>query len=149
MFDAALPTIGFMPKARDVRQYQGRISTRTGRNLDRVFEKDGLIYGTEIKNKLEYIERDELKDKLGICHDLALIPLFIMRMAPKSYLEEVRKLGGFTLIFKYQLYPHGNVEFAKRVSKELELPVDSAKAIEEGTLLRLLNWHEKRKRFAG
>jgi hypothetical protein len=27
-----------------------------------------------------------------------------MRFAPKSYIEEIRKEGGFSLIFKYQLY---------------------------------------------
>ena len=48
MFDAALPTVGFMPKARDVREYGGRVWTRTEHNLDRIFERDGVAYGTEI-----------------------------------------------------------------------------------------------------
>lgn len=54
MFDAALPRAGFMYKARNVREYNGKTTSRL-KNLDRVFELDGISYGVEIKNKLDYI----------------------------------------------------------------------------------------------
>jgi hypothetical protein len=46
---------------------------------------------------------------------LGLRPLFIVRAAAKSYINEVRLEGGFTLVFKYQLYPFGQKPFADRV----------------------------------
>src|SRR5262245_51994527 len=71
MFDAALPSVGFMPRARDVRSYGGRTTSRL-KNLDRVFERDGVLYGAEIKNTLDYIDRDEFVEKMLICKDLEL-----------------------------------------------------------------------------
>jgi hypothetical protein len=107
MFDAAMATGGFLPKAKNVRSYGGKTWTQTGHNLDRVFERDGIAYGAEIKNTLPYIPPDELAAKIDMCHHLGLTPLFIVRFAPKSYIEQTRRQGGFTLVFKYQLYPFG------------------------------------------
>jgi hypothetical protein len=60
LFDAALPTVGFLPKGRKVRSYGDNEWTETDHDLDRVFERDGVAYGAEIKNTLKYIPRDEL-----------------------------------------------------------------------------------------
>ena len=144
MFDAALPTKGFMPKAWNTRAWEGREWTETDHNLDRVFVRDGVAYGIEVKNRLEYIERHELELKLRMCEHLQLTPLFIVRMAPKSYIEMVRQAGGYTLPFEWQQYPYGTGEFAAQVRAELNLPVDCRKRIEEGTVQRLLKWHLKK-----
>ncbi len=149
MFDAALPKFGFMPRGSKVRAYRGRQWTETGHDLDRVFERDGISYGAEIKNTLEYIPREEMRAKMKMCGVLELKPLFIVRMAPKSYIEEVRQGGGFTLVFKYQLYPHGCEEVARRVREQLGLSVDCPRAIEEGTVRRFLRWHLKEHGLGG
>ena len=141
MFDAALPTVGFMPTGWKVRSYGAAEWTETGHDLDRVFERDGVAYGTEIKNTLSYIEKKELEIKVKMCKHLGLRPLFIVRMAPKSYVNFVAEEGGFTLIFKYQLYPFGQKAFADEVKAKLRLPTDSPKRIEHGTGKRLLDWH--------
>ena len=143
MFDAALPTVGFMPKERKVTLYRGVEWTETKHDLDRVFELDGVGYGTEIKNTLGYIERQELDTKIKVCKKLGLRPLFIMRMAPKSYINLIREAGGFALIFKYQLYPFGYKEFADIVKERLRLPTDCPARIEDGTVQRLLRWHQR------
>ena len=137
MFDAALPRFGFMPTGTKVRSYGGKTWTETGHDLDRVFERDGIAYGTEIKNTLKYIPRDELTAKLKMCKFLR--PLFIVRYAPKSYNFEVFEQGGFTLVIKYQLYPFGRETFADDVKASLRLPVDSPARIEHGTIERLLS----------
>jgi hypothetical protein len=141
MFDAALPTVGFMPTGRKVRSYKGTEWTETKHDLDRIFERDGMAYGTEIKNTLGYIEKEELEIKLRMCKHLGIRALFIVRYAPKSYVDFVRQEGGFTLIFKYQLYPFGQKAFADEVRARLELPTDSPGRIADGTVKRLLDWH--------
>jgi hypothetical protein len=146
MFDAALPTVGFMPKGRNVNSYNGNTWTETRHDLDRIFERDGISYGTEIKNTLGYIEKRELDTKIRMCGKLGLRPLFIMRMAPKSYVNLIRQAGGFTLIFKYQLYPFGYKAFADVVRARLQLPTDCPSRIEDGTVMRFLKWHEERQR---
>jgi hypothetical protein len=141
MFDAALPKVGFIPAAANVKQYRGRTWTKTGHDLDRVFERDGIHYGAEIKNTLRYIDREELEVKLEMCRELELVPLFIMRMAPKSYIDMINRQGGYALIFEWQLYPHGYSDLGRLVRDKLGLPVDSPAAIEVGTLQRFLKWH--------
>ena len=143
MFDAALASVGFLPTARKVRTYAGRVWAATEHDLDRVFERDGVAYGAEIKNTLKYIPRDELTVKLRMCKYLGLRPLFIVRMAAKSYIHEVRLEGGFTLVFKFQLYPFGQKPFADTVREALRLPVDCPARIADGTVQRFLKWHLK------
>ncbi len=59
MFDAALPTKGFMPRARNTRIWKDHEWMKTQHNLDRIFERDGIAYGAEIKNTLMYIPPEE------------------------------------------------------------------------------------------
>jgi hypothetical protein len=141
MFDAALPLGGFLPKAKNVNEYGGKKWTKTKQNLDRIYERDGIAYGAEIKNTLPYIPLSELLAKIEMCEFLGLRPLFIFRFAPKNYIQTVWKSGGFTLIYKNQLYPLGHLDFARTVKAELQLPVDSPAAISAGTIQRFLKWH--------
>lgn len=73
---------------------------------------------------------------------LGLRPLFAARMLPKAWIKEIVDAGGFALILKYQLYPVTHRELARRVSKEFGLPVDSPKALQEGTMDRFERWHK-------
>lgn len=141
LFDAAFARAGFLPTGQDVRSYAGREWTKTSHDLDRLYERDGVVYGAEIKNALGYIDREELAIKLEMCRVLDVRPLFIMRMAAKSYVEEIRRAGGFALLFGWQLYPFGHEDLAKRVRAGLQLPVDSPRAIADGTVKRFLDWH--------
>lgn len=148
MVDAALPKIGMKPLARNVRAFEGREWNETGHDLDRILELDGIRYGVEIKNQLQYIERDEFTAKLNMCSALKLRPLFVVRMLPRSYMNEIYLRGGYAMIMKYQLYPHGSESLAKRVQASLGLPVDAPPAILDGTLERFRNWHLKQAKAA-
>jgi hypothetical protein len=149
MFDAALPRVGFIPTGINVRSYGGKTWTATGHDLDRIFERDGIAYGTEIKNTLRYIDRGELRVKLLMCSYLGIRPLFIVRMAPKNYIFDVHQQGGYTLVVKYQLYPFGEKAFADTVKARLGLWTDSPVRIEDGTVQRFLNWHLKKLQGSG
>lgn len=146
LVDAALPSVGFVPKARDANQFAGRQWTETKHNLDRIFEKEGVFYGTEIKNRLSYISQAELYTKLKVCDTLHLRPLFIARWMPKSYVYELFKRDGFALLMKFQFYPFGSESFAATVRGRLKLPVDSPRRLEDGTLQRLLKFHDRAKK---
>ena len=146
LFDAALARQGFLPVAENAREYLGRRWEASGHNLGRIYVRDGVGYGAEIKNKLAYVEWPELEVKAEMCRALGLIPLFIVRAMPKSWIwEVVSKWDGFVLVFGYQLYPFGHASFARRVKETLGLPVDCPRAIGGGTIKRLLSWHEERR----
>jgi hypothetical protein len=76
-----------------------------------------------------------------MCKLFGIRPLFIMRMAPKSYIYEIYKAGGYSMIFKNQLYPHGHGEFAREVREALGLPVECPATVPTGIIDKFLKWH--------
>jgi hypothetical protein len=144
MVDQALSRAGFTIEAENVRRWFGQEWSKTDHDLDRVYVKDGLRFGAEIKNTLKYIPKDEFEIKLAMCRALDLVPLFVVRMLPKEFIYRVGVAGGFCLILKWQMYPFGFEPLAAQVRAELELPVDCPRRIEAGTVQRLLNWHTRR-----
>jgi len=129
----------------NINEFKGKKWEKTGHNLDFIFERDGVYYGCEIKNSLSYIEREELDTKIEMCEFFKIIPLFIMRFAPKSYNNEIIRKGGFALIFKYQFYEMSQINLVRRIKEVLELPVDCPRAVEEGTIKRFEDWHKRKK----
>jgi hypothetical protein len=144
LIDAGFPRFGFMPVADTVREWQGIKWDQSGHDLDRIFVRDGVYYGVEIKNRLSYIDHKEFLTKLAMCLVLRLTPLFVARMMPRTYINDVSKMGGYAMIMKYQFYPVSHRELANRVRTELGLPVDCPRRIQDSTLQRLLTWHEKK-----
>ncbi len=106
-------------------------------------ERDNFVYGCEVKNKWDYIDRDELDIKLEICQFLGLKPLFIMRYSPKSYNKEIIDIGGYAMIFVAQICPFGKEELVERIKGVLELPADCPRAIPQGISDGFMKWHEK------
>lgn len=144
LIDAGLPRFGFLPMAHTVRSWNGKTWTKTNNDLDRIFVRDGIAYGLEIKNRLGYIEHDLLEIKLEMCAYLQVVPMFVARMMPKTYINEVALANGFCLIMGRQFYPLGYRALAIEVQQRLGLPVDTPIRLEDRTVQRLLNWHTKR-----
>jgi len=145
LFSRALLSKGFRQVAESARRYQDSEWTESGHDLDFILERDGLAYGCEIKNRFEYITRDEMRIKIRMCRHLGLIPLFIMRAAAKSYIEEIRQAGGFTKIFETHIFPYGTEDLVQEIRQEFPgLPVDSPRDLPNTILDRLLEWHARR-----
>jgi len=133
----------FLMRGRNIKEFAGTIWNESEHNLDFIFERDGIAYGIEVKNTLGYMPYEEFKIKIRLCKKLGIRPVFVVRMIPKTWISDLNKAGGFALIIKYQLYPWTHQQLAKKVAKELGLPVDSPRAIQEGTMQRFLRWHKK------
>lgn len=131
-------------EGRDVNHYRGAVWSESDHNLDFVFLRDGIAYGVEVKNTLGYIDKDEFDIKIRMCEVIGLVPVFVVRMLPKTWIFELEQKGGFALVLKYQLYPWAHRELAKRVANELGLPVDTPRRLEEATMRRFLNWHQRK-----
>ncbi len=133
----------FVMKGRDTRTFADRSWTKSDHDLDFVFERDNRAYGVEVKNTLRYMDYAEFAIKIEMCRVLGIRPVFAVRMLPKAWINEVIEAGGFALILKHQLYPWAHRDLARRVRTELGLPVDSPRALEDGTMARFLRWHER------
>jgi len=133
----------FLLKGRNTNEYGGKKWGRSKRDLDFIFERDSLSYGVEVKNTLGYMDEEEFREKIEICHFLGIQAVFAARMLPRTWIYELsEKECGFALILKHQLYPWGLRHLARRVSRELKLPVDSPTALQEGTMKRFMDWHQ-------
>lgn len=141
--DAGFAQIGFRILQRKVREVDGVRWTVTDHDLDRLITRDGERYGVEIKNRLGYIDQTEFQKKLAMCRHFGVRPLFIARMMPKSYINDVTKEEGFSLILKNQHYPLLADDLAKRVRGELGLPVGLIRELPDTTMRRFERWHEK------
>lgn len=133
----------FVMRGRNTNAFGEMKWVETEHDLDFIFERDGIAYGLEVKNTLGYMSHEELEVKVRMCAALGLKPLFVARMLPKSWINEVVAAGGFALILKYQLYPVTHRELAQRVQRELKLPVDAPRALNDGTVGRFVRWHER------
>ena len=144
MFDSAFARREFLIKAKNAQAWKDQVWTRTNHNLDRIVTRDGIDYGVEIKNTQNYINRNELDIKLQMCQHLHLKPLFILRFAPKPYMNSIIQQGGFGLLFEEQIYPMGFTELMTEVKSKLGLKVHSPRDIKDGDMQRLMNWHLKK-----
>lgn len=133
----------FVMRGRHAKSLGARNWDKSAHDLDFIFERDSVGYGIEVKNTLGYMDYDELKVKVRMCSELGIKPVFAARMLPKSWIREIVDGGGFALIMKYQLYPLAHRELARRVSGQLGLPVDTPKALADGTMDRFVRWHER------
>jgi hypothetical protein len=143
LFCKALSLHGFQPVGEKIKEYNGKRWTKTGHDLDFIFVKDRVEYGCEIKNTLGYIDKEELDIKIEMCAYFNVVPLFIMRYAPKSYNHLIYTNGGFALIFETQIYELGQVELVNKIKEIIGLPVICTKGIPDGIIDRFSNWHNK------
>lgn len=134
--DLAMMEQGFSVRSKKVRTWNGREWTFTGHDLDRVYERDGIEFGCEIKNTLGYIPKDELIVKLQMCKALGLRPLVIARSLPPHYVNMLYRAGGLGWIIGKQLYPFGYEKLAEEVRRELGFRVSCAPGIEAGAVER-------------
>ena len=125
------------------RSYGDLKYTETEHDLDFIFERDRRAYGVEVKNTLTYMDREEFDIKIGMCKHLGITPMFVARMLPRIWIHDLNQVGGFALIFKWQLYPLSHKELADRVYSELGIRADAPRVLAGGTMKRFTDWHEK------
>lgn len=104
-------------------QYKSRQWSGSRANLDVIAEhQDGRAFGIQAKNELKPIQRNELLLQLSICNYLGLIPIFIVRYMPWSFLPDITAQNGFLLTLGTQLYPLGFNRLCQQIRAKLSLP---------------------------
>lgn len=118
----------------------GQVWTETGHDLDFIWEKNGVVYGIEVKNTLGYLDVREFVAKVRMSLHLGIKPVFAVRSIPKTWAQAVIQAGGYAMIMGYQFYPWTHAEVAKEIRGKLGLPVDTPRKIEDGTMQRFERW---------
>ncbi len=119
---------------------------KSKRNLDFIFERNGLNYGIEVKNQFTYIEDNEFQEKMfDMCDFLRLIPVFVARYLPQGNIDRLRKHGGFTIPFKRKAFPLGFEEAVKDFYLKTMLPVGvTENLVGDKKKQDFLNWVKKK-----
>jgi len=144
LFLAALLKRGFSFKGENTREFGEKKWIETNHDLDFVLERDGMKYGFEVKNRLEYIEREELLLKVRLCKSIGLIPVFVMRASPKTYNNAIINEGGYSWIFESQIYPPGQEQLVTEINSTLRIPAVCSVSIPEGMVHRFEKWHRRK-----
>lgn len=106
LVEQALVASNFAIEARHTRKHKGREAVvrngGAGRppDLDFIASVSDHYFGVQVKNRLDYPEAQSIRDFLSICHQLQIIPLLIVRMAPENLLGQVTDSGGRAIVFK-------------------------------------------------
>lgn len=140
-FLVALVERGFVLFGRNTKEFQGRIWMETNHTLDFIVGREGVNYGAEVKNTWDYIPGEEFRTKMRMCKYLGVRPLFIWRYAPKTYMFEVFKAGGYGMIFKAHIFPLGHSRIVDEVRSVLGLECDSPSRIPDGIIDRFERRH--------
>ncbi len=144
LFELTLKANGFEIIDRHTNSFGRKRWTETNHNLDLIIERDGIAYGSEIKNTMPYIPRDEFEIKmLEMCDHLGLRPLCICRNAPKSLFPEMTARKGFFWLFKTQIYPPGFYGKTAWIWQKARLPVMVWKGIPDNVQKLFLDWHRQ------
>jgi len=101
-------------------EYNGVKWTKTQHNLDFIaeYENSKFIIGVEVKNTLELIRPEEIDIKIEICKHLGIVPVFAVRFI-KPYINCIKSQGGFSWVFRTQMYPLGREDFVRNIYQKL------------------------------
>lgn len=128
---------------RNTRKYAGKVWAATNHELDFIIARDGIAYGAEVKNTWDYIPRNEMRMKQLMCRFLGVKPLFIWRFAPKNYMWEIIKGGGYGMIFKTHIFPSTHKALVEEIKSVLDLDCDCPRRIPDGILQKFVSWHKR------
>jgi hypothetical protein len=137
LFKVAYARFGYKLIGEDTKEHKGKRWEKSGKNLDFIVEKKGVCLGCEVKNKLGYMDKAEMIEKMEICEFLGIVPIFIMRKSPSVWNDEIFRKGGFVQIFDAQIFPPGRRKLVKKLREELGLPVVTSEKIPNSIMERV------------
>jgi hypothetical protein len=134
---------GFEIVARHANKVKGKKWTKSGRNLDFVIEKDGILYGVEVKNRFDYMKPDEFADKVEMCQFLGLLPVFPIRCPSPSQFTLMGDANGLALKFKTRIFPPSRQKLVTDVWNNFRLPVNVWERILPPIEKNFLDYHKR------
>jgi len=130
LFEHAFLSLGFKFHGRDVSEFSGRkvhgVSGKEPPNVDFVFERDGLLYGVDVKNwiRYEWDTRDDVNMKVRVARQLGLVPFIIARYVDEDIAyNAVIKRGGIVYRYGDLLVPSLYESLARAARETLGYPM--------------------------
>lgn len=116
-----------------VNTYGGRRAS-TNNDIDFIAEKDGILYGVEIKNGLVY--PDDLFWKFLVASELDTIPLFIARWLNPAHVPLIKELGGEPIVYRDAIYSITYGQFIEEARKLLGVHIMTLDEVDDNYFIR-------------
>ena len=111
-----------------VNEYKGRKAS-INHDIDFIASKDGVDYGIEVKNGLNY--PDDLYWKFTVAAELNTIPLIIARWLNPAQIPLIEELGGKYLVYKEAIYSTAYKTIIEEIRTLMKLPVEARDEIDD------------------
>lgn len=112
-----------------IKEYQGRRAS-TDHDIDFIAVREGITYGVEVKNGLNY--PDDLFWKFTVAVELGTIPLIIARWLNPGQVPLIRNLGGAgPILFKDAIYSTTYSPLIDEIKQILGTPVAARDEIDD------------------
>jgi len=150
LFLDAFIKLDFKLHGRDVSEFKGlKVKSVNGKkppDLDFVVERDGVIYGVDVKNwiRYEYGSRGEILHKVRLAKQLRLVPFIVARYIDREITNKViYEHQGLVYEYKNLLLPFTMRSLAEDCKKYMGYPVLAVEELPEDMLKRLEDIHHR------
>lgn len=120
--------LGYSIEAEDTNEFKGRKAS-IGGDIDFIAKKDGIFFGVEVKNSLEY--PNDLGKKVQIAIELGTLPVMIVRRVTWEVYQNLKKYGVLTKIYETSIFPQTYEQVIVQCKETLGLPVIALDKITE------------------
>lgn len=118
----------------DVYEFDGKTSSVEG-DIDMVVEKDGIVFGVEVKNGLSY--PTDIQRKFRIAAELDTIPFFVARTLSWGYRKWLPHNGGLMKIYEVSIFSRDCPKKLVECIKVLGYPIIVREKVDEHVVKHL------------
>jgi predicted RecB family endonuclease len=136
MWRDAFKDLGYEIVKEDAQEYEGKRATVKG-DIDFIAKKDGLTFGVEIKNGLEFAA--DLARKVQIAIELGTIPVLVVRRVTWDVYHNLKKYGVLTKLYETSIMPKAYESIVEECKKVLGMPLIALDIISSTTREHLQN----------
>jgi predicted RecB family endonuclease len=126
--------LGYEIVKEDVSEFEGRKAT-IGGDIDFIARIDGISFGVEVKNGLEYPK--DLANKVQIAIELGTIPVLVMRRIPWDVYQNLKKYGVLAKIYETSILPAVYQSVVEECKSILGMPLIALDKISSGPIKHL------------
>lgn len=158
VFDEALEKapLEFVIHDRNACEFRGRRVRSRERgpppDLDFIAERDGVVYGIDIKNWIRYEKEtvSEVRKKVDAALQLDIVPFIIARYVDKDTMfTEIIQKGGLVYPYNDLLFPNALSSLARRAEELLGYPIRCLNRIPMYMSEYILDLHNRRLAYYG
>ena len=149
LVEQALIRAGYVVVAKDTYYFNGLtyyVKRGPGRPHDLDFialSPKGKFIGVQVKNRLEYPKSHEVNIFIELCRKLHLKPLLVARQVHPMTFDVIRRLGGWTVIFKQSFLKPGFPREKLEALRNIGIPVAVYKWPPDYLIQKLIQAAEK------